>query len=598
MNHRKSSLATFLATSLGLAAFSFTAHAATDTWTGATSGTWDTATANWSNGGTNTYTDGDAVLFSDTTGSNTTISITSAVSPASLEFADGGSGTLAYIFNTSAINGSGSVTLDSGFGGSVRFNAANGYTGGTTVNGGSLILGGTTGSVGTGTLTLNGGNFIKAGSTNQALTTSNALNVTGTTVFSAQNSGNWTISGAVTGSGTVSFANGTVNGASPVNTSVLFTGSLSGFTGTFSQVSTSAVSNRIRLGATGAGVTIDLSGGKLALSGVTDAVATTSVVDMQDSASGTFKIGELSGTGGILRSGWTATATSSMQIGALGTNSIYAGTIADNNTSSRTNGITALEKVGTGVLVLSKANGNAQAATGTNQSTGFSGGVTVTAGALLVTNTSGSGTGGGAVTVGVNGTLGGSGIVAPNAGTAAGTLNTAAGVTVSGIISPGGSVSATTGGTFSKSIGTLTFSLGSTTGKLTLNSGASFSFDLGTGLTSDQVAITGGTANSVVFNSNLINLNDLSGGNLTAGTYTLFSANAVSDYSGITLDGNGNITAGLSIGTGIAGYTANLQESGNNIVLSLAAVPEPSTWAMVLGGLGVLGFRQRFRRLG
>jgi hypothetical protein len=485
--------------------------------------------------------------------------------------------------------------------------ATNSYTGGTVLNEGTLALynqssGGTTANnaafasnlLGTGTLTINGGNLVKQGAgTNQALTTTNNIVVNGSSVFQAQNAGNWTLSGSVTGSGTIAFSTSAVAGSNPINTTILFTGDLSGFTGTFSQTSSAtAATNRMRFGTASTGQTIDLSNGKLALSGVTGNSAGTSVVDMQDSASGTFKVGELSGTGGILRSGFAATAAMTLQAGNLNSNAIYAGTLADDNTTSRTNGLTALEKVGTGVLVLSKADGNAQTATGTTQSNGYSGGTTVTGGKLLVTNTSGSGTGGGAVTVGASGTLGGSGIINPNSGTAAGTLNTAAGITVSGVLSPGGSVSATTGGTFSNTIGTLTFNLGNTTGNLTLNSGATLSFDLGASLTSDNISIVSGAAGDVVFNNNVINLSNLSGGTLSNGAYTLFTADAAV-YSGLTVDGSNFITSGLSVAT-FSGYTSTLQLSGNNIVLNLTAVPEPHEFALaIVGLLGVLVFIRR-----
>src|SRR5579862_9402166 len=73
-------------------------NATTDTWTGTTpasnptvsyiagSAFWNTSTTNWSNGGTNLYTVGDNVVFTDNFGGLTNLVLSGNMNPASMEF--------------------------------------------------------------------------------------------------------------------------------------------------------------------------------------------------------------------------------------------------------------------------------------------------------------------------------------------------------------------------------------------------------------------------------------------------------------------------------------------------------------------------------
>lgn len=122
-------------------------------------------------------------------------------------------------------------------------------------------------------------------------------------------------------------------------------------------------------------------------------------------------------------------------------------------------------------------------------------------------------------------------------------------------------------------------------------------FDLGAGLTSDRLSITGhATFADVFFNNNTINFNDKTVGNtLSNGSYLLVSGDANTNYSGLTVSGTA-ITAGLTIGTGLSAYTpTSLSLIGNNIYLNIGAIPEPSTFA-ALAGLGALGLGATRRR--
>src|SRR5258708_8504734 len=122
-------------------------------WSGAVSASWDTtATANWlNNGASGPYQDGDAVLCDDTALSNTTVSVSSGVTPA---FAVVNNSTKTYAISGSAIAETGSLTkLGSG---ALTLSSANTFGGGVTISNGTVTLGNNAGA-GTGTITLAGG---------------------------------------------------------------------------------------------------------------------------------------------------------------------------------------------------------------------------------------------------------------------------------------------------------------------------------------------------------------------------------------------------------------------------------------------------------
>ena len=204
----------------------------------------------------------------------------------------------------------------------------------------------------------------------------------------------------------------------------------------------------------------------------------------------------------------------------------------------------ALTKTGAGTLALTGANL-------------YTGPTTVSAGTLLVNNTSGSGTGTGTVSVASGATLGGTGTIAGN-------------TTVSGILSPGNA-----------GIGTLH------TGSLTWNGVADnkWIFDLGSTGNSDLLSITGdflkGSGNVFMF--------DFSGSSTASGKWTLV------EWTGT--NPTGFITSDFS-SSGLAG---SFTLKANSLEFSTTAVPEPSTWismaALVLGG-GLLVMRRRARSEG
>ena len=158
-------------------------------WLGANgSGAWDIATTkNWNNQSTATNPDFfhnlDSVQFDDSSTHNT-VNITAAVLPAAVTFTN--TGTHNYVVNSSTSNGIGgaaTLTMNSSDGtGSATLNTANTYTGNTTVQSGTLIIG-STGSITSANTNITGGALNVNGalaSTNISLSNSSALSVSAT----------------------------------------------------------------------------------------------------------------------------------------------------------------------------------------------------------------------------------------------------------------------------------------------------------------------------------------------------------------------------------------------------------------------------------
>jgi len=219
------------------------------------------------------------------------------------------------------------------------------------------------------------------------------------------------------------------------------------------------------------------------------------------------------------------------------------------------------EAGGAGVLTLSAATGNT-----------YAGVTTVNSGILRVTNTSGSGTGTGTVTVNSGGALGGSGFI-----TGSTTINTG------GILAPNAgspSLNGTSHLQFQLATGALTLAAPATSSvtQLVFNLGANTA-------SSDEVVIGSG---GLALNGQQFGNFSFNASGATAGTYVL-----IDDSAGSGIVGNlGAITTGT-----VAGFNATLSISGSNLDLTLAsAVPEPSTWALViLGSFGLMLFNLRRR---
>ena len=184
----------------------------TDTWT-ATSGTWQVSTSTpWSNGSDSEFWNGDTVIFDDTPGSNAAVTITGSLSPAAVTVSNTG---VNYTWSGSGgLAGGGALTKNNT--GSLTIGTSNGYTGGTTLNAGTIVLNNAS-AIGTGALNIAGGALDSSNGT--TLSTNNAVNVTGDFSFAGTSNLNLG-TGTVTLSGerTVTVDTGTLTVGKLINT--------------------------------------------------------------------------------------------------------------------------------------------------------------------------------------------------------------------------------------------------------------------------------------------------------------------------------------------------------------------------------------------
>jgi autotransporter-associated beta strand protein len=187
---------------------------------------------------------------------------------------------------------------------------------------------------------------------------------------------------------------------------------------------------------------------------------------------------------------------------------------------------------------------------------------TVSAGTvLLANNAAGSATGVNSLTV--DGTLGGTGRIAP---TGANGLVVNSG----GVVAPGDAV-----------IGDLEVNLAGTTGSASFLTGSTFVFKLDAPGSADALLFTGlASASDVIFNDNVVNFTNLGG--LAPGLYTLMTFDAANAYTGE-----------LVVGAGLGSYTGEFIYNADSIQLNV--IPEPSTAVLLLAG-GLAGWLARRRR--
>jgi fibronectin-binding autotransporter adhesin len=318
-------------------------------WSGAIDGVWNAGTAgtsNWRNTGTNAadkFFQLDNVAFRDTfdgvnAPTTTTITLNTTVSPSSVLV----DSTLDYTVSGSGrITGGGSFTKRGS--GSFTITTANDYSGTTTIEAGTLNIG-ATGSIGSGPLVMSGGALIKGGGT-----IANTLTLSGTNRIAHANPGTLTISGPISGTGTLTLGNansaapGTILGTDLSGSSAGFSGSI--VVGEFDNVNmiNAPIALRLTSSASGNGsVAWNLGDTGSNLGSKVDGVPTTHQL-------GSLSGGVNSGLSGHNSSAGAANVT--WQIGALNTSSTFDGVISDGNQTGGANN-TSILKVGTGTLTL------------------------------------------------------------------------------------------------------------------------------------------------------------------------------------------------------------------------------------------------------
>jgi fibronectin-binding autotransporter adhesin len=513
--------------------------------------------------------------------------------------------------STAVISGTGAVRIgvnnSNNNSGTVTLNAASSYSGGTTLDGGTLVIGDNS-ALGTGLLNITATSTVAAGSGSRTI--ANAVTLGGNSTIASGNS--LTINGAVTGSG-ASTRTLTVNNTTTLGGNVFLSESNSNsrtlqLQGSGALIVSGVITNNSGLNTLGSNLTLNGAALTLTLSNTNTYSGTTTLsagtlILGNKSAFGTSAVGwngvstsantDLSGANAIantssLGGNNTFTGTNNIELSGTVTNNNSNNTLTNNissgmlkfsNTVNLSNNNTGKTLIfnGSGNTLVSGAIGNGGTGVGnlTYSGTGtltlsgtntYTGTTSVSGGKLFVNGNSSAATG--AVSVSNSGTvLGGSGIIGGMVSFSAGRL------------APG----ATGDGSTAKL----------TVGALTLNSSSTFSLDLnGTtaGTNYDQLIVS--STGTVTLGNAILNLNSIS--NLSIGNKLAILDNQSSQTSASMGNFNG-LAEGSSFSSGsytfkifYDGVASTLAESGgNDIILEVTAVPEPGTW--LAGALAVIG---------
>jgi autotransporter-associated beta strand protein len=498
------------------------------------------------------------------------------------------------------ISGSGNVTqgVSSATTGTTTLTSANTYTGGTTINGGTLILANPTGSAtGTGDISVAAtgilqvgaggttgsiaGNITNAGTAiyNRSDSTSYAGVLSGTGNFVKQGSGTLTLTGQSTYTGSLKISAGTLaigtTNALPTSSQIaLATGS------TLEVANNQTIAGFFGGNSTGSTLLIDAN--KVFTVSVPTANTFTSFAG-DVAGSGTFAVNGAGSDIVLVGGNFANTVTQSNGTGAtlVTPNSpIVVPTLLQftGNTTQTLGGVISGGNLTSPVTLTFSAGNTTFTASNT-----YVGTTAVTGGKLYVNNVSGSGTGTGTVTLTGSGVLRGSGSIS-------GPLIVGSG----GTIYPGNSP-----GTF-------------TSGPATFLSGGGFGMDINSasgssGTNWSILQVTGGlTITATSSNPFMISLNSVDSGS-PSNPLALANFNSAQSYSWDFVHTT----------TGISGFSANVfsfnttsflnslnggsfgvSQSGNTLFVNFtpAAVPEPSTWALLVSGLGVFAFTALRRR--
>ncbi len=282
---------------------------------------------------------------------STNITLNTTVAPLAMNV----NSTIDYtISGSGAISGT-SVSLTKSGTGTLNLQTANTYSGGTTINGGTINLG-STGTLGTGTVTMNNGTIIsQTTGTTPAFPAINLVDGSNNALTLNSGTGPYTI-GAISGNGNLTITSDTAsktidtNGNNPATGTVTVNGPI------------------VRVGGTGGG----------AAAGATIHWVLTGTGTIASGSGTTQSLGSLEGDGGILKGfvGGSTAVAKTWDIGSLagvGVEKVFAGQIQDGTGSGSSTAATNISKSGEGTLTLA----------GNNT---FRGTTTVNAGTLKLTN--------------------------------------------------------------------------------------------------------------------------------------------------------------------------------------------------------------------
>lgn len=428
--------------------------------------------------------------------------------------------------------------------------------GGAIITGGAIQI--TSGS-GSRTLSFAGSGSNQSQNLSNAIVLANDLainsNMTGTNVAN-------TLSGGVSGSGNVIVTN-TGNTVSFSGTGLNFTGSLTN-SGSGTVALNSAVgSNIIHLTHNGSGTLVLGAANSSYTNGVTVDAGTLRMGNANAlNAANTVAVG----LGATFDMKAVNTTSFDQTIAGLSNGTGGGGTVTNTSGTARTLTLAGAGNYTFGGTLMATTATNmriAKTGSGTQTFTGnntYGGTTTISGGRMLVNGTH---TGAGTYLVNAGGTLGGIGSII-------GALNSNITLASGAKLAPGASA------------GTLTADLSGTLNISAAVGGANveaLEFELGIAGagSSDTFVLTNGTLMIGAGNLEFSDFDFTQLGGFGAGTYTLFDTNSAI-----------NGTLGLSLSGTLDGYNGIIGIDGNDLVLTVTAIPEPSVSMVLLGGIGML----------
>jgi autotransporter-associated beta strand protein len=311
-----------------------TGNAGSLEWTGSNGGTWDlNVTDNWNSTTTTLDPDAfynfDSVTFDDSA-SGGTVNLTGVVSPRSIVV---NNTALPYVISgTGSITGGATLTMNGT--GSLVIGSSNSFTGGIILNAGFITLANSA-AAGTGTIIFNGGTLIVDA------TIGNNVMVTATSGLTTL--GSQFLNGTLTTSGSQTLI------VTPSSSIFTLGGAMDAFLGTIRVTGDGTLrlySDGTHFNVGSANAFFDLGSGN-------------SVLENRNGEGLTYNLGALAGgsnsqlqgaqTGDTAGNGGSA---STYSIGALNTNTAFAGTISDGSTTTNPPAPVSIVKVGTGTLTL------------------------------------------------------------------------------------------------------------------------------------------------------------------------------------------------------------------------------------------------------